>query len=589
MGAWLKLASIFTFLLILGINGSLASGSLGIVSNERKTVLKPQINYTSEISRKILAQTTPCSDLHPLWRNVFHDLRDTEWSIQANVRTISERFPGRQFGIDTNVAALEWYQEALLEFTDDRIEISVFGEYSNLIGILEGSDPTNDQVIIFGSTFDTWSESPGANDDAVTMAISIELARYFSANPIPAQIYFLGFNGEHLFFPSQRGQRELGPYLNSLGLNVTILIDVDSTLYRPPGQFSKTIELYIDDIAPVGAESPEKILQGVHAGRMVSLMSANYGQDIFLEINRSSVEAPPSFFRSFPNLYAIQRYGWGNDSPMGTGADTYDEEGYSYSQAAEITASIAAASTYLAYERSNGDLDGDGLPDYEEIALGTYPDLADTDYDGLTDYDEVTFYATNPLLPDTDDDDLPDSSEVHIYFTDPLDPDSDDDGLNDFTEVTLVGTSPLRNDTDGDYLSDFEEFVGIFIGIDFPGADSEGYITTLPTKRDTDGDGLDDGYELYSTRTDPRDRDTDNDGHTDGEEVSKGFDPLNNEEYPPEAGSDDSSATEGSPGFIALIVFPTFLMILLMRLTTQRRTANLGSRQKRNIARRDRT
>src|SRR5207247_5691563 len=50
------------------------------------------------------------------------------------------------------------------------------------------------------------------------------------------------------------------------------------------------------------------------------------------------------------------------------------------------------------------DSDGDGLPDWVEIMIGTDPFNPDTDGDGLSDGDEVLRYHTNPLKPDTDGD-----------------------------------------------------------------------------------------------------------------------------------------------------------------------------------------
>ncbi len=67
------------------------------------------------------------------------------------------------------------------------------------------------------------------------------------------------------------------------------------------------------------------------------------------------------------------------------------------------------------------DSDNDGLPDSEELTLGTDPYQADTDSDGLSDYDEVKKYLTNPLKPDTDGDGYMDGAEVKGGY-DPLGP-----------------------------------------------------------------------------------------------------------------------------------------------------------------------
>jgi subtilisin family serine protease len=65
------------------------------------------------------------------------------------------------------------------------------------------------------------------------------------------------------------------------------------------------------------------------------------------------------------------------------------------------------------------DIDGDGLTNAQEAALGTDPMNPDTDGDGLTDGQEVNVYHTNPLLADTDGDGLTDGAEVKTYGTNP--------------------------------------------------------------------------------------------------------------------------------------------------------------------------
>jgi hypothetical protein len=65
------------------------------------------------------------------------------------------------------------------------------------------------------------------------------------------------------------------------------------------------------------------------------------------------------------------------------------------------------------------DIDGDGLTNEQELALGTDPYNADSDGDGLTDGEEINIYSTNALLADTDGDGLTDGAEVNVYGTNP--------------------------------------------------------------------------------------------------------------------------------------------------------------------------
>ncbi|MHA1205204.1 MAG: right-handed parallel beta-helix repeat-containing protein [Candidatus Heimdallarchaeaceae archaeon] len=162
----------------------------------------------------------------------------------------------------------------------------------------------------------------------------------------------------------------------------------------------------------------------------------------------------------------------------------------------------------------SNDTDNDDLIDGLEIQYGCDPFSNDTDMDGLDDWSEIFYYFTDPLDYDSDDDGLSDADEVYAYNTDPLDADSDDDGLNDVTEVLGYGTDPNDADTDGDGLTDYEEVIEYF---------------TDPTDVDTDGDGLTDYEEVKYYGTNPREADTDGDGISDNDELIQGKDPLVNE------------------------------------------------------------
>ncbi|UJG45007.1 MAG: right-handed parallel beta-helix repeat-containing protein [Candidatus Heimdallarchaeum endolithica] len=72
---------------------------------------------------------------------------------------------------------------------------------------------------------------------------------------------------------------------------------------------------------------------------------------------------------------------------------------------------------------ANDDLDGDGLSNFEEFTLGTFPNNPDSDDDGLIDSVEVDL-TTDPMFNDTDNDDLIDGLEIQ-YGCDPFSNDTD--------------------------------------------------------------------------------------------------------------------------------------------------------------------
>ncbi len=191
------------------------------------------------------------------------------------------------------------------------------------------------------------------------------------------------------------------------------------------------------------------------------------------------------------------------------------------------------------------DPDSDGLDNLAEFNAETDPFEADTDSDSLSDGDEVQIYGSSPISNDTDGDELTDWEEVNWYQTDPSSADTDGDDLSDHFELTATNTDPLDADSDDDGMHDgYEIDVGLNPNSAIDGtfdSDADGlsnleeylYGTDIYTA-DTDEDGLTDSDETNVWFTNPLDDDSDADLIKDGWEASNGFDPLS----PDDAGTD---------------------------------------------------
>ena len=263
---------------------------------------------------------------------------------------------------------------------------------------------------------------------------------------------------------------------------------------------------------------------------------------------------------------------------------------------------------YLTDPTSN-DTDGDGMPDGWEVKYGLNPldsadalldidnDSFDSDWNGnITDseiYSNLYEYwnGTNPTNGDTDGDGMPDGWEVHWGFQ-PLnssdssdDPDGDSlinlyefdnsrvEGFDDnvYNADNITGSNPLLKDTDADLIQDGEECV----------SGEDGYVTD-PSNPDSDGDGMPDGWELlhgldpfdssdgdldldddgwdfdrngtieqwekftnyeeFLNGTDPNNNDTDGDGMIDGWEGYYGLNPNSDEDRDWDSDSDGYDA-----------------------------------------------
>jgi len=174
---------------------------------------------------------------------------------------------------------------------------------------------------------------------------------------------------------------------------------------------------------------------------------------------------------------------------------------------------------YVGVARPEGlSSDGDALPDeWEWRNIGSLgrDGLGDLDCDGLSDFDEYAA-GTNPASADTDGDGLPDAWEI-MNGLDPLDAsdaalDSDGDGLSNLAEFN-AGTDPHLADTDGDGLPDAWELssgTDPFTPDALADPDGDGLVNieeyvagSTPTVADTDGDGLTDYVERTQLGTDP--------------------------------------------------------------------------------------
>jgi len=126
------------------------------------------------------------------------------------------------------------------------------------------------------------------------------------------------------------------------------------------------------------------------------------------------------------------------------------------------------------------DSDGDTMPDSYEVANGLNPNLddrtGDVDTDGLTNFEEFQ-RGTKPNVADTDGDGLNDKKESNTGI---------------YVSPTNTGSDPLKTDTDGDGIND---------GAEVATGPGDPYMTN-PVKKDTDNDGYTDNYEILRG-TDP--------------------------------------------------------------------------------------
>jgi hypothetical protein len=99
-----------------------------------------------------------------------------------------------------NIVASLYIRDRLIEYGLENVHFEYFPDgYGNLNRNVAGICPGtayHDLIIIVCAHFDTEKGVPGAVDNATGIAVLLEFARYFSANPAPYTLKFIAFNGE---------------------------------------------------------------------------------------------------------------------------------------------------------------------------------------------------------------------------------------------------------------------------------------------------------------------------------------------------------------------------------------------------------
>lgn len=129
-----------------------------------------------------------------------------------------------------NEATRNWIVDKLATLSDNRIEVSLVGDYKNVVGLLPGYLPNEDlPVFVVSAHYDTVENCPGANDDGSGIAAVLELARVMSKYEWPLDIYFIAFNGDHSRYDLQ-GSGAVANAFVAGGIEILALYNVDTIL-----------------------------------------------------------------------------------------------------------------------------------------------------------------------------------------------------------------------------------------------------------------------------------------------------------------------------------------------------------------------
>ena len=127
------------------------------------------------------------------------------------------------------------------EFSNMGLDVTIQGNYSNVVAELKGSLASNN-IFIVGAHYDTYSsgERPGGDDNASGTAGVLEAARILSQYNFESTIRFIGFNAEEDWM---KGSQD---YVDSIaGENIVGMINLDMIL-RPAWDNNPTEPVDLD-------------------------------------------------------------------------------------------------------------------------------------------------------------------------------------------------------------------------------------------------------------------------------------------------------------------------------------------------------
>jgi len=165
--------SIFILLVLTAVCTS------GVYAKET-SVVAFDVNQTNieEITQKIVSQgPRPTSFSHSASKE---EMEKGEQATQQAVEYIKSTM--EEYGLETSVEELDKDPSYNMPFT-----------IYNIIGVKHGTN-LNDQIIIVCSHYDTTLGSPGADDNAIGVAATLEIARLLKDHELNRTIYFIVFH-----------------------------------------------------------------------------------------------------------------------------------------------------------------------------------------------------------------------------------------------------------------------------------------------------------------------------------------------------------------------------------------------------------
>ena len=236
-----------------------------------------------------------------------------------NTTSMLQNFITRKYGTPGNAEAQKYLYNKISNISQLSVEYQ--GNYSNIIATLPGVDTTSDATYIVGAHYDSTStdpnNAPGAMDDAIGVAIVMELARIMSQYQFSHTLKFALWNWEE--DGPWKGSTEYVRYANNTNMNIPLYINLDPFCFDPLGKL----------ILDINTNQQSK-----WASDMITEYNALYGINFTLHYN---IDVGNGDFKAFwAGGYTALNFNSGPRPPgYHTPTDTIDK--ISFAHAAKLT------------------------------------------------------------------------------------------------------------------------------------------------------------------------------------------------------------------------------------------------------------
>ena len=156
--------------------------------------------------------------------------------LRKHIAVLSEEIGERNLWRNRTLDATADYIEKTLQAAGYTVSSQVYTVQGTSVRNLEavhGGTSLAEEIVLIGAHYDTFSGSPGANDNASGVAALIEIARLLAAKTLARSVRFVAFVNEEapFFYTWKMGSHRYARRAHERGDNITAMLSLETIGY----------------------------------------------------------------------------------------------------------------------------------------------------------------------------------------------------------------------------------------------------------------------------------------------------------------------------------------------------------------------